>query len=377
MELLKVLKSAFDRLRSDILKNEAQVKQSIIVPVLRALDWDDSDPTELVPEFKVSNGGSVDYALLRSSDRKPLVFIEAKRLGNADEKGEKQLFDYAANRGVPLLILTDGGVWDFYLSMAEGVRAERRFYHADLRREENIPDYARYFVDYLRKDRVVSGQAQRKADERHQSNREKNKARNAIPGVWQDMLAEPDEMLRELLVEAVESKCGTKPELDDVEAFLAKQIASSPQISPAANALSSPSPRQASAKSQPPRSPINNQDQKPRLKIVGFVLFKEETPCGYGGNTLAEVLNAFQRRDPEFMSRFAAHPVSKRRTRRLVAESRDDLYNKSHLIDFSIELADGWWLGSNLSANDIRRRIQIACEIAGVKFGSELTLIEQ
>ena len=124
MELLKVLKSAFDRLRSDILKNEAQVKQSIIVPVLRALDWDDSDPTELVPEFKVSNGGSVDYALLRSSDRKPLVFIEAKRLGNADEKGEKQLFDYATNRGVPLLILTDGGVWDFYLSMAE--RRSRR-----------------------------------------------------------------------------------------------------------------------------------------------------------------------------------------------------------------------------------------------------------
>ena len=376
MELLKVLKSAFDRLRSDILKNEAQVKQSIIVPILRALDWDDSDPTELVPEFKVSNG-SVDYALLRSSDRKPLVFIEAKRLGGLGAQGEEQLFNYANNQSVPLLILTDGGVWDFYLRMGEGIRVEQIFYHADLWREENIPDYARYFADYLRKDRVVSGQARQKAEDRLQSNGEKNRARKAISGVWQDMLAEPDDLLRELLVEAVESKCGTKPELDDVEAFLAKQIASSPQISPAANALSSPSPRQASAKSQPPRSPINNQDQKPRLKIVGFVLFKEETLCEYGGNTLAEVLNAFQRRDPQFMPRFAVHPVSMRRTRRLVAKSRDDLYNKSHLIDFSIKLADGWWLGSNLSANDIRRRIQIACEIAEVKFGSELTLIEQ
>ena len=48
----------------------------------------------------------------------PLVFIEAKRLGNVDYRAEGQLFGYAVNRGVPFLILTDGNVWDFYLSMA-------------------------------------------------------------------------------------------------------------------------------------------------------------------------------------------------------------------------------------------------------------------
>ena len=381
MELLKVLKSALDRIRSDILKNEAQVKQFIILPILRALDWDDSNPKELEPEFAVSNGGSVDYALFRSSDRKPLVFIEAKRLGNANEKGEKQLFDYANNQGVPLLILTDGGVWNFYLSMEEGVPAERRFYHADLRREENLSRYAEYFTDYLRKGRVVSGQAQRKAQERHQSNREKSKARNAIPGVWQEMLPDLGDILRELLVEAVESKYGTKPELDDVKAFLAKQVTSSPQTSPVATALSSlSSPRKKSAGSKPPRSSVNNQDQKIPSEIAGFVLFGKKTPCGNWIDTLVKMLNAFQRRDPKFMRRFADHRVSATPARRLVAKSREGLYNKSpHLIrkGHSKELEHGWWLASNLSVSSIRRKIKAACEVAGVEFGSELTLIEQ
>ena len=118
MSLDKVLKKAVERIQSSSLENEAQVKQAVILPILRALDWDDSDPAEFVPEFSAGNG-RVDYALLRSGGG-PLVFIEAKGLGGVDAKGEEQVFRYAVNRGVPFLILTDGNLWDFYLSMAAG-----------------------------------------------------------------------------------------------------------------------------------------------------------------------------------------------------------------------------------------------------------------
>ena len=217
MSLKEVLKNAVGYIRSGCLDNEAQVKQAVILPILRALDWDDANPAEFVPEFPVDSG-RVDYALHQAGGQ-TLVFIEAKRLGGADDEGEEQLFGYAVNKGVPFLILTDGNVWDFYLSMAAGAPGERRFYRAELKREERIPEYVEFLKTYLQKNCVVSGEARRAAEKRHESNREREKARKAIPRAWRTLLEAPEEMLCDLLAEEVESQCGTKPELDDVEEF--------------------------------------------------------------------------------------------------------------------------------------------------------------
>ena len=216
MSLEQTLKTAVKRLRSGHLDNEAQVKQAVILPVLRALDWDDTDPQAFKPEYSAGNG-LVDYALLDRGS--PLYFIEAKRIGAMDAGGEEQLFGYASNRGVPLLVLTDGDRWDFYLSMAPGVPSERRFYRLELQLEHKIPEYIEFLEEHLQKDRVISGEARRNAEERHASNLERERAHEAIPGAWHALLREPDEILRDLLAEKVESESGTKPELDDVEAF--------------------------------------------------------------------------------------------------------------------------------------------------------------
>ena len=362
MSMEQILKVAVERIRSGLLSNEAQVRQAVITPILRGLDWDDSNPMEFVPEFSVDSK-KVDYALCRSSAN-PLIFIEAKRLGGADVSGEEQLFGYAANRGVPFLILTDGNVWNFYLSMAEGIPAERRFYRAELRREENIPEYARFFAEHFQKSLVISGAARRKAEQRHQGNMERTKARNTIPTVWRTLLEHPDEMLRDLLAEAVESECGTKPELDDVEKFLEEQISTS--IMPPTNIAVPLAP--APTLTPPTQSQSGG-------RITGFVLDGKRVEVGFGNRTLAEILKEFQRRDSGFMMRFAARTVG--RTRRLVAQSREELYDQSNLVDSSFDMENGWWLGTNLSKRDIRKDIQIACDIAGVNFGSRLTLIER
>lgn len=361
-------------IRDGLLENEAQVQQAVILPVLRALDWDDSDPESFRPEYPVDNG-RVDYALLDHGGG-PLVFIEAKRIGAADAGGEEQLFRYAANQGVPLLILTDGNRWDFYLAMAEGPPEKRRFHRLELSRlEQKTGEYVDFLEKQLRRDRVVSGDARRSAEELLKSNRERERAREAmerareaIPPAWGALLRESDELLCDLLAEKVESECGTKPELDDIEAFL--QDLSSTLMRPESGpGQVSPFPDPATPRPGiPPRA---------RTKIVGFVLGEERVETGTAISTLTKLLLRLERDDSSFMKRFAPKTVT--RGRRLVARDRTALYFKSpHLADgHSTDLGNGWWLGTNLGTMKIREHIETACDVAGIKFGSQLTLIER
>lgn len=369
MSLEKTLKVAVERISSGSLENEAQVKQAIIVPILRALDWDDTNPAEFKPEFSVGKGW-VDYALLPEGGG-PLVFIEAKGLGRVDILGEEQLFRYAVNRGVPFLILTDGDLWDFYLSMAAGDPAERRFYRAELTREERIPEYARFLDSHLQKTRVVSGEARRAAEKRHESNREREKARKAIPGAWRTLLETPDEMLRDLLAEEVERSCGTKPEPEDVVSFLQERL--SPAL-PKTTRVDQPTPRPrpSSSSSTTPEPP----NKKKPTRILGYILDNKQVETGFSNRTLGELVKEFGRRDPEFMVRLAAQTSGPKR--QLVARSRHDLYtDRPDFVEkASMDLENGWWLGHHLSTGEIRKRIKIACEVAGVRFGSQLKLIE-
>ena len=368
MNLEEVIEAAIQRIRSESLENEAQVKQAVIVPILRALDWDDADPAEFVPEYSVDSG-RVDYALLGQKGA-PLVFLEAKGIGRVDLAGEEQLFRYAVNKGVPFLILTDGDLWDFYLSMAAGVPAERRFYRAKLTREERVAEHARFLGRHLRKRCVVSGEARRAAEHLHESNQEREKAREAMPRVWRSMLARPDEMLRDLLMEQVASECGTMPEQDDVESFLKACLSGEvPEVPDAPAPATKSRPRKSSPEPQAATSRATG-------KITGYTFENRTVETGTAYRTLAEVLKEFHRRDPNFMERFADKTATRRR--RLVARNRQDLYPYSPDLaeKMSLDLENGWWLGHNLNAETIRRRIKTACEIAGVQYGSQLKLIE-
>ena len=64
---------------------------------------------------------------------------------------------------------TDGNRWDFYLSMAEGVPSERRFYRLELQLEHKIPEYVDFLEQHLRKGRVVSGEARIVAEQRQRA----------------------------------------------------------------------------------------------------------------------------------------------------------------------------------------------------------------
>ena len=373
MSLEQVLKQSLTNLQSGVLANEAQIKLAVILPILGELGWNNTNPNEFKPEFEIPDlqvpGKKrwVDYALgsLISSNPRPLVFVEAKNAGYADTKGEEQLFSYAVNRGVPLLILTDGTVWNFYLSMAAGFPNERRFCQMELKHEERIPDYVESFQHYLEKDNVLSGSARLLAEEQLKRVKDKETARNAISPCWNTLLSKPDRSLINALAEAVEKQCGIRPELDDVEKFL-QGLHSTPNR---------PNPEIRIEVEKKDRLP--KPESSPRQangRIIGYVLDGNPVKTGAGNRTLLAILKEFDRRDPSFMGRFAE--ATRTTKRNVVDRNRDNLYIGSpHLKEDSQELGNGWWLGTNLSKSDVVRYVETACNIVGVRAGSQLTFI--
>lgn len=84
------------------------MRSAVIAPLLNALGRDPANPNPWLVEYAVGTG-KVDDALF-GPNGSALVFAEAKKQGNLSVKSEDQLFGYANNKGVPLLVLTDGNV---------------------------------------------------------------------------------------------------------------------------------------------------------------------------------------------------------------------------------------------------------------------------
>ncbi len=106
-----------------------------------------------------------------------------------------------------------------------------------------------------------------------------------------------------------------------------------------------------------------------RFELLGEVVSESGLIVGYKCCLLklAEL-------DPRFLERLSERAISK--ARMIVARNRRDLYLKNpDLADnHARQLADGWWVDTNLNTQGIRKRLEIACEIAGIEFGSDLVL---
>ena len=137
-----------DNIRSDlqegVFTNEASVSQGIVLRLLHALGWPRYNTQVIIPEYSVE-GRRVDFALC-DPPLEPLVFIEVKQVGQI-EGAERQLFEYAFHRGVPIAILTDGREWHFFHPGGQGNYQERRVCELDLietRNEESSGRLNRY-----------------------------------------------------------------------------------------------------------------------------------------------------------------------------------------------------------------------------------------
>ena len=135
---------------------EQNVKRAIIEPILQACGWDTTGLVQIQSEYPVAPMGvdKVDYALF-DEDGDPCILIEAKRLNGITSKSEEQLFKYAKYLWAPILILTDGNVWNFYINKNSAeAPAERGYYRVELSCDESILKGADVFNGCLCKSKV-------------------------------------------------------------------------------------------------------------------------------------------------------------------------------------------------------------------------------
>lgn len=340
--------------------NEAAVSHGIVLRILHGLSWPAYDVDVVAPEFSVE-GRRVDYALCHPRG-KPLVFIEVKKVGQG-EGADRQLFEYAFHRGVPMAILTDGQEWHFFLPGEQGDYGERRVYKLDLLErdiDESIDRLHRY-LDYRR---ICSGEA---IDAARGDYRDVTKGRQiqaALPEAWKKLVEEADELLLELVADKVESICGYKPEPDTVAAFLAGGVARTPVL-----------PRTAPIPTPPQRPTVPGRQAVPAApQSVGFVFLGQARPARNGRDVLIQVLQEMAARDPSFLERFAALPKHGQRVR-YVARNRNELNPaRPDLAEISREFVPGWWVYLNLSYEAMSKVIQLACQVASLQFGTDVSI---
>jgi predicted type IV restriction endonuclease len=206
--------------------NEATVSQGIVQRLLHSLGWPVYDTEVVAPEYSLG-GRRADYALrhppraLCHPPREPVILVEVKQIGQS-KGADRQLFEYAFHKGVPMAVLTDGQEWHFFLPTEQGDYGERRVYKLDLL--ERDPQEAEAGLErYLGYEEVRSGRAIEAARRDYRNAARKRTAQRTLPDAWIKLVESEDDILVELLSDKVEDLCGVKPDPDAVAAFLREQ----------------------------------------------------------------------------------------------------------------------------------------------------------
>jgi hypothetical protein len=360
------LESHIEDIRSGIkvgrFANEASVSQGIVLRLLHALGWPAYDTQIIIPEYSLE-GRRVDFALCHPAS-KPVAFIEVKQLGQS-EGAERQLFEYAFHRGIPLAILTDGQEWNFFLPGEQGNYGERRVYKLDIV-ERDLAECALRLNRYLKHDAVVSGAAIADARSDYKNVSRERQIIATLPQAWARLVEDEDELLLELVADRVESLCGFKPDPDTVAAFLRVRATQSPAMHSIAN-VSPPAVRP-----RPVSSPSTSPVQK-TPSAVGFTFDGQFHPARNARDTMTSIFETFAQRDPSFFERFATLPKHGR-TRRYLSRSRDELYpGRPDLVhDHSVQISSGWWVSTNHSRKSIAQIIEMACNVMRLKYGQDV-----
>ena len=143
--------------------NEATTQQYVVLPILRALGWDDAHlaAMEVLPEYQVESRRA-DYALYVKPDESPVMLIECKRWNEPITRHEEQICFYAYSGNIPLALITNGRHWRFYLPhWRASSLSDRIFCETDIADQYSaISDLERY----LSKSNIASGEAELNAE---------------------------------------------------------------------------------------------------------------------------------------------------------------------------------------------------------------------
>ncbi len=199
--------------------NEQAVRLGIVDRLLTALGWPTYNPQIVSPEYPIGTGRA-DYALCHPAEQ-PRALIEVKRVGNIDG-AEKQLFEYAFHKGIPILILTDGRKWRFFHPSGSGDYTERLVHEFNIV-EDDSAEIASRLNRYLNYASIQTGEAMTAIAEDYQKVFRNREIVRRLPEAWDNLVSGKSED-SEFLIEAVKSEtqrlCGNRPTNEQVFSFL-------------------------------------------------------------------------------------------------------------------------------------------------------------
>ncbi|MDQ7032147.1 MAG: hypothetical protein Q9M37_05465 [Desulfonauticus sp.] len=176
-----------------------------------------------------------------------------------------------------------------------------------------------------------------------------------LPKAWEALLKEQDSLLLELLSEKVEDICGYKPDLDTCSNFLKKQVISSNIMQPTIKEKPLPSSQLESQKNAHVASHLNR---------FSFTYNGKEITAQSARDLMTKIFELLHKEYSRFFERFASRKHG--RKRRYLSQDKYELYpGRPDLAEqHSIEIATGWWLGTNYSRKNIKDIIDLALEVA-------------
>jgi hypothetical protein len=349
------------RLRQGRFPNEQAISQGIVLRVLQELGWDIYDTTAVWPEFQTGEGRA-DFALCHPPS-KPAEFIEVKPPGKAED-AVRQALEYAFHTGVPLVVLTDGRTWSFYLPAEQGSYEDRRVYKLDLF-ERPPAEASEALQRYLAHARVESGEALEAARKEYRSRNRRSQAKAAIPQAWRELVEKGDELLVDLLAGAVESRAGVRPDADDVAEFLAGL--GRPVIVEVPRGAAPQAPRHDFLR-LPPTHPPAESSRSGRLILLGKAHAYHNAK-----DAMVIVLQELAKGNDSFLERCSQHPDAQGRKRRYIARTPEELYpDREDLREMRESLPGGWLVATNLNNVLKKTIIRVAAEVAGLEFGKDV-----
>ena len=221
MTIVETISQIQVNLRQGRFRDEAAVSLGVVLPILNALEWPVFDTSVVIPQYQVAEHPErrvVDFALVKLNGHLA-VFIEVKRVGGIDADGERQLFEYAFHKGVPLAVLTDGQEWNFYLPLEEGGYQDRQVYKFDLLSHDS--DGCKYRLHrYLAREEVLKDNALINMRADHQYSIREGAIEKAMPQAWIGLLLDAEDSIVKALASRVAELCGYEPAGATCAAFL-------------------------------------------------------------------------------------------------------------------------------------------------------------
>jgi len=209
-----------DQLRKESFTPEAEVFQSILLPVLQELDWPIFKAKVVIHRY--SGGGRNIGSALCHPESNPMVFLQIKKTG-LSERANRQLIENASQTGVPMFVITDGQEWSFYLSEDQYEYDERMIYKFDLM-ECSTKEASLRLTRYLGYERVCSGEALEDTRSDYLKIAQDREKSANFPKAWNALLNEGEPTLIELLSDKFADLCGYKPNREDCQQFLQTKI---------------------------------------------------------------------------------------------------------------------------------------------------------